>query len=70
MLSFFYIFIYYINNFEDMSEKYKERKILISDIKNGVIKFFEEIIEPIRSEFLNEPDLIQKMVDAKYLRKS
>jgi tyrosyl-tRNA synthetase len=60
---------YNFNNFDDMSEKYKERNILISDIKKGVITFFEEIINPIRSEFLNEPDLIQKLIDAKYLTK-
>jgi tyrosyl-tRNA synthetase len=60
---------YYFNNFDDMTEKCKERKILISDIKTGVINFFEQIIDPIRSEFLNEPDLIQKLIDAKYLTK-
>lgn len=57
---------YYFNNFEDISIKYKSKDILIIDIKIGIIEFLDKIIEPIRSEFLKESVLIEKMIAAKY----
>jgi tyrosyl-tRNA synthetase len=58
--------IYYFNNIEDLSKKYKSKEILLFDIKTGVIDFLEDLIEPIRTEFLSTPDLIEKLIDAKY----
>jgi tyrosyl-tRNA synthetase len=57
---------YYFNNYDDLKIKYRNKDILIPDIKKGVINFFETIIDPIRTEFINEKDLIQKLIDAEY----